>query len=132
MARAGFELALLAKRNGLLNPIEQQLLVERLLHEIHGTFAHRLDGQGNVAMPGNENDRKIGKAFAQNLLQYGAADSRHADVEDQALAAVQFGRIQEAVAIGEGRASHAQCFEQHAKRFPNHDVVVYDADKGVG
>ena len=74
---AGFGVQLLGPRYGP----QQVLVAHRLGQEIDGARLHGAHARGNVALPGDENDRPVRPSGCQRLLQLEAIETRHRDVE---------------------------------------------------
>jgi hypothetical protein len=79
----------------LRDAVEQVLVPERFLDEIHRAGLHRLDGHWDVAMTRDEDDRQDRMTRAELLLQLEAAHAGHADVEHHAAGRVLGPRAQE-------------------------------------
>ncbi len=62
------------------------LVVERLLEKVDGTKLHRLHGKGNVAVPGDHNDRQCDLALSQVPQEIYAIELGHPNVRDDASA----------------------------------------------
>jgi hypothetical protein len=62
----------------------QQVVVERLLDEVHRANLHRLDGELHVAVAGDDDHRHTDLELLQPMQQIEAADLRHPHVGDDA------------------------------------------------
>ena len=95
--------------------------------EVIRAFAHALNGCGDVAMAGNQDDRDIGINVAQPLEEFKSVHVRHADVGDHHPIKVAVQRRQRGAGTAVGRhrdAVQLQGLERGAAQF----VVVVDED----
>ena len=67
-----------------MNGVEQILVAERLRQKLDRTSLHRLHGHGNVAMPGDEDDRELNVSPRQLTLKFEAALPGKPDIEHEA------------------------------------------------
>ena len=67
-----------------LDPVEQQLVVERLFDEVHGAGLHRLNSDRNVAVAGEDDDLKLDGAFGEFSLQLQPAHAGDPHIQQQA------------------------------------------------
>src|SRR5690606_13887356 len=72
----------LTQRGGAPNAVEQRLAGEGLFKEIVGAGTDGLDGELNVTVAGDQQDRQLTVNSVQLLLELKAIDARHADVAD--------------------------------------------------
>ena len=63
-----------AQLHGPFHGVEEELVLEGLLQEIHGAVFHGLDGQFHVAVAGHEDDGVGGVGGLEAALQFQAAD----------------------------------------------------------
>src|SRR5258708_23904468 len=66
------------------NGVEQVLLAKRLREKLDRTGFHGPDGHGNVAVPGQEDDRQRRVRVGEFLLKVKAAQTREADIKHEA------------------------------------------------
>ena len=111
----------------LCDPIQQVLIAERFLQEVHGTVLHGLHCHGDVTVSRDEDDRHQRAARIELLLQLQAAHARHADIKHEATPAlgVEVGQELLRRAISQGR--HAQCLQQQFHRAAYGFIVIHDA-----
>jgi len=69
---------------GLLNSIQQLLIVERLREELHRAGFHSLNCHGNVAMRGDKDNGSLHARIRQLPLEIEAVQPRKLHIEDKA------------------------------------------------
>jgi len=103
----------------------QVLRREWLLQEIIGAFAHCLDGQLYISVPGHEDDRDLGIQLADAMQERHAVDPRHADVGDHDAVEAEADQFQHRV--GGGKCLHRQSEQlERLRRRPAQFLFVID------
>jgi hypothetical protein len=68
----------------LVDNLDQVLAAERLLDEVEHACLHRAHGDADLAVPGDDDGRRMEAAIAHRLEDLEAAHARHAEVEEHA------------------------------------------------
>ena len=115
-------------RDGYLDGVNQILITERLGEELHGTGLHRSHGHRDVAITGDEDDRKLHVRAHESFLEVQTALLRKSDVEDEAARRVGPSILQKLRRRGEDPDVQANRLQQILDRLANHGVVVDNED----
>src|SRR2546425_3982731 len=110
------------------NGIEQVLLPKRLREKLDCTGLHGSNRHGNVAVPGEEDDRQRRVGVGKRLLQVEAAHSREADVEQEASRSMPSGAAQEGRGAREDFHGQPPRREQSSEGIAKGPVIVNDED----
>ena len=110
---------------------QQDLIVERLFDEVDHAGAHRLDGQGDVAVARDHHHRQGHTALFEPAYQVQAAHFRHPHVGDDAAALQRFRHLQEVQGRGIGAGRQVVHFQKETERGADRLVVVDEVDDGV-
>src|SRR2546425_1272829 len=118
-------------RDRVANGIEQVLLPKRLREKLDCTGLHGSNRHGNVAVPGEEDDRQRRVGVGKRLLQVEAAQSREADVEQEASRSMPSGAAQERLSAREDFHGQPHGREQSSEGIAKGPVIVDDEDDGA-
>src|SRR5437016_11779749 len=109
------------------------MLSKRLREKHDCTGLHGSNRHGNVAVPGEEDDRQRRVRVGKLLLQVEAAQSREADVEQEASRSMPSGAAQERLSSREDFHDQSHVREQSSEGIANGPFIVDDEDnRAVG
>src|SRR5258708_9764344 len=121
-----------------MDALHERVVAEGLLHEVEGALLERGDRHRDVPVSGEEDHRPRGaeRLVAQLREEALAAQSRHADVEEDATRVVARGRrrvevLEERLRGFERAAGKAVRLEQPRERVAQRLLVVDDVDHGA-
>ena len=117
--------------DALLDPLQQVLVVERLLQEVDRAGLHRPDRGGHVGVSGDHHRRAVVSLLGQFLEQLEAGHPRHLDVEDQAADPGRLVVAEERLGGGVALGLQSRGLDQETQRFSDAAVVVDDEDGRV-
>ena len=121
-----------AQGQGAAHAVEQVVAGEGLFQEVIGAGAHRLHGQGHVAVTGDQQHRQLRVLLMQLLEQLQAVDARHADIADHHPGPVALDACGGAPGIGQAGDLEPGQVEGLAQGLAQMGVIVDQQDLGAG
>ena len=120
-----------ADLGGAAAEIGEPVGVERLLDEVEGADAHRLDRHRHVAVAGHQDDRQAGVDRLQPAEQRHAVHAGHADVADDDAVEVGAERLQRGLGGLEGERLEARELQPLRDALAHVGLVVDDRDLAI-
>src|SRR3984885_15894092 len=114
-----------------VNGVEKGLIAERFGEKLDSPAFHRLHGHGDVAVSGDENDRKLPVGYRELALKIEAALAGQTHVENQAGGAIGRIRFEK---VGNGRKEltfDTDRPQQASNRRTKVGIVVHNQDGGI-
>src|SRR6267143_2116271 len=107
------------------NTLEQNFVIERFCHELHGACSQRLHPHFFVSVCRDKDGRNPAMLRVQLGLQFQARHSRHADIRDQACSLVLLSRGQEFLRRGKRSRWQTDRFQQ-SLQCTAHQIIIID------
>src|SRR5712691_4080653 len=98
------------------NTLEQNFVIERFCHELHGACSQRLHPHFFVSMRGDKDDRNLAGFRVQLRLQFETGHSWHTDIGDQTPSLVLLAGFQELFRRRKRLRRQADSFQQTLQR----------------
>ncbi len=112
--------------DGLLNQVEQRLRIEGFFDEVHRASLQRSHGGGYVAVAGQHDHGDAHVVVDEPFLQLQAAHAGHADIGDQAAAALRRIGVEKLLGARERLHRQAGGVDQQREAVAHRPVVVDD------
>ena len=115
-------------RQGVLERDQDPLALRRLLQEVHGSPPRRLHRRGDVAMPGDHQDRRGRFALGDPVEDLQPVHAGHLDVEENRVDALRVEARESSLSVGRGQHLITLVLEDHPERIADARIIVNHQD----